>query len=112
MSQSTPPTTDDDRAVIDLSADERHDLLAAERRRVVLEALVDREEPVALVDLAEWVAARETDAATPGEDATERVAVSLHHVHLPRMADLNVLDYDAAANRVEAVDDLALLQSS
>ncbi|WP_232342811.1 DUF7344 domain-containing protein [Halosimplex litoreum] len=98
--------------MIDLCADERHDLLAVERRRVVLEALVDREEPVALADLAEWVAARETDAATPGEDATERVAVSLHHVHLPRMDDLGVLDYDVATNRVEAADDLAVSRSS
>jgi len=101
MSHTTPQMTDDGRTIIDLDADERYDLLAAERRRAVLAVLDERGAPVALDDLTEAVAARESDE-TRGE-ARGRLAISLHHVHLPRMADLGVLDYDAGANRVETV---------
>jgi hypothetical protein len=109
MSQSTPPTTDDDRTVIDLGADERHDLLASERRRAVLAVLTERAGPTELDDLAAAIAVREGEE--PPAEALERLAVSLHHVHLPRMDDLGVLDYDSSANRVEAVRALATAQS-
>ena len=112
MSRTSSRTTGDGRTVIDLSADERYDLLAVERRRVVIHALSEYEGAVGLGDLARQVAAHETSAPTPGDDATEQVAVSLHHVHLPRMADLGVLDYDAGANRVSGVGHLAVSRSS
>lgn len=105
MSQSTEGT--DGAAVVDLSADERYDLLAAERRRLVVDALAERSAPVALDDLAEAVAEREAD-----ESAAQRVAVSLHHVHLPLMADLGILDYDTGANRVDRVGDLSAISTA
>ncbi|WP_436932596.1 DUF7344 domain-containing protein [Halosimplex halobium] len=98
MSQTT--SRNDGRTVIDLGADERYELLAAERRRTALEVLAERGTPVELDDLATAVAARE-GGETPA--ATDRLAVSLHHVHLPRMADLGVLDYDPGDNRVVTV---------
>jgi hypothetical protein len=103
MSQTTSQTTDDDRTVIDLTEEERYDLLAAERRRAVLAVLAERGAPTTLDELAAAVATRE-DGET---GATDRLAVSLHHVHLPRMDDLGVLDYDPADNRVETVRTLS-----
>ncbi|WP_436907912.1 DUF7344 domain-containing protein [Halosimplex marinum] len=103
MSQTTSRTTDDGRAVVELGADERYELLAAERRRAVLAVLDERGAPTPLDELAEAVAARERERAGGSADGHDRLAVSLHHVHLPRMADLGVLDYDAGANRVDAV---------
>jgi|GEM_PF-1316295 len=109
MSQTTTQTTDDGRTVIDLSADERYELLAAERRRTVLTALAEEGAPIGLEELTAAVAARES-GETP-EEALDQLAVSLHHVHLPRMDDLGVLDYDPGANHVATVRTLATAQS-
>jgi len=75
-------------------------LAADERRWVVLQTLYGRAPPIALDTLAEAVAAAERDE--PSDEAVETVAVSLHHHHLPLMADLGVLDYDGEENRVTA----------
>ena len=107
-------------------------LLRDRRRRYALAALADREPPVSLSELAAAVATREaSDADRPSDDtagaardatttvAADDVAQALHHVHLPKLADAGVVDYDAAENTVtlartgsvapflETVDDLA-----
>ncbi|WP_123536803.1 DUF7344 domain-containing protein [Halosimplex salinum] len=103
MSQTTDESTDRDGTVADLTADERYDLLAADRRRLTLAALSELGAPADLEDVAAEVAARESDEDSPPTAVVDRVAVSLHHVHLPRMADLDVVDYDTVSNRIEAV---------
>ncbi|UPW00800.1 hypothetical protein M0R88_01540 [Halorussus gelatinilyticus] len=82
---------------VDDSLDATFDVLASERRRRVLYALHRRSGPVALSDLAEAVAA--------SEDAEiERVAASLHHVHLPKLATANVVEYDRETKSVRLRD--------
>ncbi|MFC7141450.1 hypothetical protein ACFQMA_16625 [Halosimplex aquaticum] len=98
--------TDDGNGDRELTDDECYDLLADERRRLALAELAERSAPIALDDLAAAVAAREVDGATPSATDTQRAAVSLHHAHLPRMADLGVIDYDAQTNRIERVGDV------
>ena len=83
-----------------LTTSERHALLAAERRRVTLEILAGRTAPVDLEEVATEVAARE-DGVDASEEATKRVTLSLHHTHLPKMADLGVLKYDPDSHRIE-----------
>ncbi|UPV74819.1 hypothetical protein M0R89_01815 [Halorussus limi] len=74
---------------VDDSLDAIFEVLVAERRRRALYVLHRRGGPVALSDLAEAVASCE------GEDAdVERVAASLHHVHLPKLVAANVAEYD------------------
>lgn len=90
-----------------LTDSDRHRLFAAEQRRIALELLEEADLPVALEELATAITDRETELGTREADApdagdAERVAISLHHVHLPLMADLGVVDYDAASRRVEA----------
>lgn len=103
MPQTTQDAVDDGSTGSELTANERYDLLADERRRLALAALAERSTPVDLEDLAEAVAGGETGGATPSADEVERAAISLHHVHLPRAAELGVIDYDADATRVERV---------
>lgn len=86
-----------------LTESERHRLLASERRRATLDALDDLPTPVALEDLADVVAGRECDADAPRTETVERVAISLHHTHLPKLADLGVLAYDPDAKRVSSL---------
>jgi hypothetical protein len=83
-----------------LTEDEYHGLLSAERRREALEVLSESTPPAELEDLAAAVAARETDERATDEAAVERVAVALHHAHLPMMDALGVVDYDPGSRRV------------
>ena len=84
----------------ELTESERHRLLADERRQVVLDVLPEETSELALEELA--TAVLEQGPTDPGDEPTSRkeVAVSLHHVHLPILADVGVLDYDAENHRV------------
>ena len=88
---------------IEASESDRYRILAAERRRVALEVLADCRLPVSLAELATDVAAREGDADAADGSAVERVAITFHHHHLPKMHDAGVLDYDPDSKQVEAL---------
>lgn len=82
-----------------LTESEQYRLLTADQRRLALEVLADRGGgPIELTELAAAMAERERGAAD--EAAAERIAVTLHHNHLPRMDALGVLDYDSASHLV------------
>ena len=87
-------------AVVELTESEQHRLLADERRQVVLESLPGQGSELALDELAASVLERERDDSNDGPATQNEVAVSLHHVHLPVLDDLGVLDYDADSHRV------------
>jgi hypothetical protein len=79
------------------SLDEIFKLLTDRRRREALYVLNRREEPITVTRLAEEVAAV-TDAGP------ERVAISLHHVHLPKLDAASIVEHDAEAGTVRLVD--------
>ncbi|MDG5775635.1 hypothetical protein VB773_06305 [Haloarculaceae archaeon H-GB2-1] len=68
-------------------------LLGARRRREVLRALQDLETPVSVRRLAEAIAASEPEERD--RDIIERIHLTLHHNHLPRLAAAQVVDYDS-----------------
>lgn len=78
--------------------------LADARRCRLLEHLAGRSEPVDVEDVARHLSARErgTDAGGEPTDAAEGVAVSLHHVHLPKLSDAGVLAVDREAGTAGA----------
>lgn len=88
----------------DLSATDRHRLLASQRRRIVLDVVGARTAPVGLDELAAAVATREADGDAVDGETLDRVRGSLYHCHLPMLADLAVVVYDVEAQRVAAVD--------
>lgn len=98
MSQSPPSGTDS--GPVELSERDRHLLLAVERRRVTLDVLTNRSAPLSLDDLANDVAEREVSDCVATAESVGRVAVSLHHQHLPKLADFGVVDYDPAEQLV------------
>lgn len=102
MSQSSGETPQSRVGGIELSESDRHRLLASERRRVVLDVLANRSPPVDLEDLAGAVAAREADEGRDGSDAG-RVAIMLHHRHLPILTEIGVLEYEPSSRRIETV---------
>lgn len=100
MSRSSSDRTNDPPGIAGLSEDDRHRVLSAERRRVLLDALAELATPVDVERLAAAVASREGRRDSDTVDCVERIAVTLHHQHLPRLDDLDVVDYDRATNRV------------
>jgi IS4 transposase len=79
-----------------LSLDEVFELLASRRRRYALYYLRGRQEPVHRDEMTRRVAAWE--AGVPPDDVSDaaatRVATSLHHVHLPRLREEGLVEYD------------------
>jgi len=104
---TTPPEGGPDR----IRRDELFDLLSNHRRRYVLHDLQHRDDRVELGDLSERVAAWEngTDFHEVSADQRKRVYTSLQQVHLPRMAEAEVVEFDDRAGVVDlgpAAEDL------
>lgn len=87
-SDSTPPS---DRPV------ELVDLLAHPTRRDIVQALHDHDRPMSLEDLAAAVGGHRNPEQVPSDDSTQ---VSLHHVHLPRLDDAGLIDYETDRRRI------------
>jgi DNA-binding transcriptional ArsR family regulator len=82
-------------------------VLASQRRLRALVALRQRGTRLSVSTLADEVAVREFDA-TIDELSSEtllRVYNSLYHVHLPKLRDAGVVEYDPDAGTVELADD-------
>jgi len=107
MSKTKPTDAKDDSTGVNLTRSDRYSLLSDGRRRLALSLLAERGGSMGLEPLATMVAAREADDTVPAEALIERVEVSLHHAHLPKLADHDVIDYDAETRRVERVRSLS-----
>lgn len=70
---------------------------------MALDILSTRTTPVELRELATAIAARETDDAAPSTDVVDRVAVVLHHQHLPMLSERGAIDYEPVARRIESL---------
>lgn len=99
MSQSRNDRT----RTTEMNGSDRHRVLAADRRRVALDILSNRTTPVAVDELAEAIAAHD-DGGPPQSEHVDRIAVTLHHEHLPLMTDAGAIRYEPTSRRVEAVD--------
>lgn len=85
-----------------LPSDDVFEVLSNHRRRMVLYHLQEAGGRIAVNELAEHVAAMENDL--PVEELSsqqrKRVYVSLYQTHLPKMAQLNLIDYDQQEGNV------------
>lgn len=85
------------------SVDELFDVLTESRRRRVLTVLAERQAPVDVDELARAVTRQENDAdpAALSESTVHEVHVTLHHVHLPKLNEVELVDYDRDDRTVE-----------
>lgn len=97
MSHLTNQIAEENRGVVELTASDRHSLLAAKRRRVVLDILSEGPSSFTLRELSTAVAAREDDA---DEGDIEQIAITLHHAHLPKMDEFGVVTYDRRRQQI------------
>ena len=82
------------------SLDTAFELLARERRRTVLYCLGASDGSIPLSELTARVAEREA-ADSVADDLRQEIAISLSQVHLPKLADADVVEYDHGKQRVE-----------
>ena len=85
-----------EQGVEELTADTILELLANRRRRYLLYALRDKDEPIELSKLAETVAGWEHDVPPADVEKNEykSVYVSSVQCHVPKLADAGVVDHD------------------
>lgn len=84
---------------------ERHWILSSERRRTLLEILGGRSAPVGLEVLAEAIGEEELGVDALEPETIERIAITLHHNHLPKLDDAGVVEYDTTSNHVSSFQD-------
>jgi len=78
--------------------------LANHRRRAVLTYLQQAQSGTATIEeLASFVTEHEDEqSSTPPDTDEQNVTVSLHHAHLPKLADADLITYDPDRGRVRA----------
>jgi len=106
MTQTTSESPNADRTEFELSQQDRHNLLRAERRRTALRILTSEAGVNDLQELAAAIAERTAGSNPDDPDTIERLTITLHHTHLPRMDDLGILDYDPESHRIDRPESL------
>jgi len=101
-------------AELDIDADALFNTLQDSRRRFVLSCLDTHRNPMALADLADELASWESDmelSEIPAEDVTS-VYISLYHVHIPKLADVGLVEYNQERDAVALVAESEALLST
>lgn len=84
------------------SLDALFDCLAHHRRRTILDVLSHQLQPIHLETLARELGAREQDITEQEvtETAVDQIVTRLHHAHLPKLADADLISYDMGNDTV------------
>lgn len=97
----------DDPIVVDAEAtlDEVYGALSNERRRRVLSELTHDSVPIDVNTLARRVAVQESShpPGTVPDGAIRKVQISLFHHHLPKLADVGLITYDADERVIDGI---------
>ena len=88
----------DDRTV---SVDVVCDILADRHRRAAVSYLCERESPVMVDDLIDEVLNTLDSTPADVDDLRNRLHIQFHHVHLPKLSDVGVIEYQDVPNVVD-----------
>lgn len=100
-SRSTDQQATGDDASVTAAVDAAIEALADGERRRVLSSLSEADGRVPIERLAADVRS-DTDGPSPGREG--RGAVRLHHLHLPKLADAGLVEYDPGEGTAEVAD--------
>jgi hypothetical protein len=84
-----------------LGEEQIHDVLSNERRKRTLEILKRKRDEVELRTLAERLAEIESGESPPPRNCRQSVYNSLHQTHLPKLDELDIVEYDDDRKTVE-----------
>lgn len=88
-----------DRREVPLSVDSLLDLLGHPHRRAVLRTLLEAPDDVVAADELIGRLQDREESRTGERPSWEHLTVALHHVHVPKLSDAGVVEYDAAGGR-------------
>jgi len=110
--EESAPATESETDPEELPLDQVFEILKNKRRRTVLRYLDEHEEPVALGDLAEHVAADENDTPVAQISSRERKCayVGLYQCHLPKMDDMDIIAFNQNRGLIETGPNAAQLK--
>lgn len=96
-----------------LSHDSVFTLLSHHRRRTVLNLLLVQDRALTLRDLRNEIVEREHDTKITELDDEEvkQTLVSLYHVHIPKLAEADIVTYDQDRKIVEPTEKLEQMES-
>lgn len=95
----------------DVSLDTALDVLSDERRRLVLEYLLRRDDSATVEELTDHVVAETCSIDdAPSDEFRSRVRGELNHVHLPKMHDAGLVDYDRDRMVVSSTDTVRIVE--
>ncbi|MDG5818934.1 hypothetical protein [Natronococcus sp. A-GB7] len=79
------------------------ELLQEERRRYALYYLYERNGPVSVAEVVETIEKWEDDTAetSPELGSLDEIALELQHVHLPKSAEVEFIQYDPSRDVVQ-----------
>ena len=93
--------------VVEAESEEKYDpifrALANERRRLILQYVVNADGPVTAEEVAIRLTEQEDDLPILGnaDVKDEEVETALYHNHLPEMAEAGLLEYDPSREEIE-----------
>ncbi|WP_394739754.1 DUF7344 domain-containing protein [Natronococcus roseus] len=98
--------------VEDTSVDGIFELLSHQRRRAILDLLLTHDRPLTLTDLRNEVVEKEqgTEITEIPSKQVQQVHLSFHHVHIPKLKESGVINYDSSRNLVEPTEELSQLE--
>lgn len=112
VAASTPSTSSRPDEPSDLSPDEIFHILQTNRRRAVLDYLLDKDGPIKMSVIAEHVAAdeHETTVAELTSAQRQRVYIPLYQSHLPKLDKKGIIEYDKPRGIVSPNDRIELFR--
>lgn len=109
MSQSTGEFGESVQAEMEpVPRDLLSEVVADEERCEAIEYLVMQTGAVTLDDLAGFIATTPVSAEGPSQ-SQEQTMIQFHHIHLPKMDDAGLLDYDSDNHLIEPTEKLDLV---
>lgn len=98
---SPTPTPDrDDARLSSRSVDVVFEILANTRRRHALSMLAEAEGAISMGELVDQLATWEAGDGEMSRVERQQLAASLHHTHLPKLADYGFVEYDERTRTV------------
>ncbi|WP_440765722.1 DUF7344 domain-containing protein [Natronorubrum sp. DTA7] len=95
-----------------LSQDDIFHVLQTNRRRDAIAYLLDRDGPVKMSDVAEYVAAKENDTTVANLTSAQRqrVYIPLYQSHLPKLDKKGIVEYDQSRGIVRSTDRIEIFR--
>ncbi|AEH37150.1 DUF7344 domain-containing protein [Halopiger xanaduensis] len=98
--------------VEDISVDVIFELISHQRRHAILDLLLTYDQSLTITDLRNEIVEKEEDTEITeiSSEQVKQVHISLHHVHIPKLEEKGIVNYDSDRSIVEPTEKLSQLE--